>query len=341
MKKGIVSVLVVLSILILTVASCKSTAETPAEPEVPKESSSLNAAKANADKARQQAMDFESHTYFPSDWETIEAQYNTAKTAADYDAAAKAYSELMKKAVPLYAQAREDEILAAREQLIATGFTEYFPQYLENADNLALAAYEQYQAGDNYKAKETAASALNEYETLLGGARVYLTRQEVIDRGFTQYDAENFLKADEVAQEAIIAFDAGDRNKAFDKKDEAHLRYNLVLSNGWTAYAADRKKAAAEERELAIAERANIAARETFRSGDALFFDAEELFEAEKYSESAIKFVDSEAIYAISRQETEEKRLRAEEAIRIAEEKIEESSESASEAERIIEGGSR
>ncbi|MCL2196559.1 MAG: hypothetical protein FWB77_02975 [Treponema sp.] len=343
MRKSIISLLIMLSILVLTVASCKSTAETPAEPEntAPASSTTLNTAKANAEKARQQAMDFESNSYFPSEWEAVEAQFNSAQTAAEYEAAAKEYNELMKKAVPLYAQAREDEILAVREQLIATGFTEYFPQYLENADNMALAAHEQYEAGDYYKAKESAASALNEYETLLDGARVYLTRQEVIDRGFTQYDADNFLKADDVAQEAIDAFDAGDRVTAIAKMEEAQLRYNLVLSNGWTAYAADRKTAATEERELAIAERANIAARDTFRSGDTLYFEAEELFAAEKYSEAAIKFVDSEAVFAISRQETEEKRLRAEEAIRIAEEKIEESSESANEAERIIEGGSK
>jgi len=348
MKKNIISILIILSVLALTVVSCKSTPETPAEPAQPSTpppasstSVALNTSKASAEKARQQAMDFESNSYFPSDWEAVEAQFNSAQTAAEYDAAAKAYEELMKKSVPLYAQAREDEILAAREQLIATGFTEYFPQYLETADKLALEAHDQYGAGDYYKAKETAASALNEYETLQSGAKVFLTRQEVIDRGFTQYDADNFLKADEVAQEAIDAFDAGDRATALAKMEEAQLRYNLALTNGWTAYAADRKTTATEERDMAIAERASIASRDTFRRGDSLYFEAEELLAAEKYSDAAIKFVDSEAIFAISRQETEEKRLRAEEAIRIAEEKIEESNESANEAERIIEGGSR
>jgi hypothetical protein len=46
-------------------------------------------------------------------------------------------------------------------------------------------------------------------------------------------------------------------------------------------------------------------------------------------------------MYAIARKDTEERRLRAEEAIRQAEEKIEESTEAAAGAERIIEGGSR
>jgi len=341
MKKNVILILIALSITAPAVISCK-TAAPPAEPV--KEAVSTLASdtvKARADKARQEAMDFESNSYFPSEWEAIEAKYNAAGNIVEYEAAANAYDELKKKAIPLYAQAREDEVLAAREQLIATGFTEYFPQYLENADKMALAANDKYQKGEYYEARETAASALKEYETLHEGAKVYLTRQEVIDRGFTQYDSENFLKADDVAQGAIEAFDANDREKAFARMEEAQLRYNLVLSNGWVAYAADRKTSASEERELAIAERAHVAARDTFRRGDAIYFEAEELFASEKYSDAAIKFVDSEAIYAISRQETEEKRLRAEEAIRIAEEKIEESSESANEAERIIEGGSK
>jgi len=340
MKKNIVSILIILSILALTVVSCKSTAPAAPAPEPVKAAVAAlvsNAGKAEADQARQKAMDFESNKYFPSEWLVSEAKYN----AGEYDASAAEYDALMKKSIPLYAQAREDEIMAAREQLIATGFTEYFPQYLENADNMALAAHDQYQAGDYYNARETAASALNEYETLHGGAKVYLTRQEVIDRGFTQYDADNFLKADDVAQGAIEAFDANDREKALASMEEAQLRYNLVLSNGWTAYAADRKAAAAEERELAIAERASIASRDTFRGGDALYYEAEELLAAEKYPNAALKYIDSEAVFAISRKETEEKRLRAEEAIRIAEEKIEESSGSATEAERIIEGGSK
>ena len=305
------------------------------------------------DDTRKRAIDFDSPAYFPSDWETIEAMYDDAdnlpkstdaeiqQAAVSYNAVADAYDELFRKTVPLYAQAREDEVMAARDELISTGFTDYVPEYLQNADKIALAAMDQYDAGDYYGARDTAAKALDEYETLMIGAKVFLTRQEIIDRGFIKYDPENFDKAEEVVTTAMDEYEAGNREAAIAAAEEAQLRYNVVLENGWTAYAADRKKSAVLERELALAERANIATRDIFREGETIFNQAEEIFESENYRDAALLYTDAEAIYVISRQETEDKRRRALEVIRIAEEKIEESNETAVEAERIIEGGPR
>ena len=310
--------------------SCKSTGK-EAEDE----------ALAKVQAARQRAIDFECPAYFPSEWEAIEAQNEAAGNVAEYNAVAEAYDELFMKTIPLYAQAREDEVMAARGQIISSGFAEYFPEYLKRADDIALTAQGQYEAGEYYKAKETVTTAMTEYEALQTGAQVFLARQEIIDRGFTQYDAENFLKADEVAQTAIESYDAGDRAGALANAEEALLRYNLVLANGWTSYASVRREAAAAERELALAERANIASRETFRGADTIFNHAEENLAAENFTVAGLSYLEAEAMFAISRKETEERRLRAEEAIRLAEEKIEESSEAAMEAERIIEGGTR
>jgi hypothetical protein len=339
MKRKIFFILLILSTLTLICISCKTSPKIPTVAGPIPEASSE--AKTKADQARKQAMDFDSHTYFPSDWEETEKQYAGAKDNASYNAVADAYNELFKKAVPLYAQAREDEIMAAREELIATGFTDVFPQYLKNADDLALAAQGKYEAGDYYGAKDAAKAALNEYEALLVGAKTYLTRQEIINRGFTQYDADNFLKADEISQKAIDSYDAGDKKTALANAEEALLRYNIILSNGWATYSTERKESASKERKLALEDKANIASRDTFRKGETLYEDANGLLEEGKYSDAALAFVDAEANYAISRKETEEKRIRAKETIRVAEEKIEESNEAAIEAEKIIEGGSR
>jgi hypothetical protein len=324
MKKYIFSVL----LIVLIGVSCATTPD-------------AGEAISRANEARQRAIDFESPEYFPSEWEEAEALFAAADNAALYNAAADAYDELFRKTIPLYAQAREDEIMAVREHLIHTGFTDCFPEYLKNADEIALAAQEQYEAGDYYGARDTAAEAMNEYETLMLGARIFLARQEIIDRGFTQYDYDNFLRADEVAQTAISEFDASNRQAAIESAEEALLRFNLVLANGWVAYAADRRAAAALERELALAERANIAVRDIFREAETFFTQAEEFFAAENYSDAAIAYIEAEALYAISRKETAERRARAEEVIRMAEEKIEESSEAAAGAERLIEGGTR
>jgi hypothetical protein len=345
MKKIVFPVFVLLAASILIFVSCETTKDTGA--------GSQPTAGARAEESRKRAIDFESPEYFPSDWENAEAQYNAAgnmpqsnaserqQASALYNAAADAYDEIFERTIPLYAQAREDEIITARDDLIATGFTNQFPKYLQDADDLALAALDQYEAKDYYASRDTAAKALGEYETLLIGGRIFLIRQEIIDRGFNEYDPENFSTADEVAEKALGEYDAGNREAALASAEEVLLRYNIVLENGWTAYAADRRALAVSEREAALTDRANIASRETFRGADALYNRAEENFADENFQDAAILYVDAEAMFVISRQETEEKRKRAEETIRLAEEKIEESGEAAIEAERLIEGGSR
>jgi hypothetical protein len=358
MKKSIFLLIVLGVIFALISVSCTTTPKQepvpppPPPPEAPT-TSGLDEAKAKAEDARKRAMDFESPAYFPSDWEAAEAQYTAAgnmpkstageiqQATASYNRAADAYDELFRKTVPLYAQAREDEIMAAREELIATGFTNSFPDYLQNADKIALEANEQYEAGKYYEAKDTAAKALNEYQTLMIGARIFLARQEIVDRGFWKYDSNNFDKADEVTINAMNEYEAGNREAAVTNAEEALLRYNLVLSNGWTAYSADRRNSAALERELALSERANIAARDSFREADVIYNQAEGAFSSGNFQNAAVLYTDAEALFAIARHETEEKRLRAIETIRLAEEKIDESNETAIEAERIIEGGSR
>jgi len=337
MKRKIFFVLLILSIVTLICVSC-ITKPHPQEEPAPAVS---NEAKDKADQARKKAMDFDANTYFPTEWAEAEKNYSSANDNASYKTAEDGYNALFKKAVPLYAQAKEDEMMAVRAELIATGFTDAFPQYLKNADDLALAAQEKYKAEDYYGARDTASDALNEYQTLLTGAKTYLVRQEIIDRGFSKYDADNFLKADEISNMAIDAYNAGLKKKALTNAEEAQLRYNTVLSNGWTLYSSERRDAASKEREMALLDKANIASKETFRKGEASLEDAKGLYADGKYSDAALAFVDAEANYAISRKETGEKRKKAEEAMRIAGEKIGESNETAIEAEKIIEGGSK
>jgi len=360
--KKIISAMMMLLLAAFISVSCKTTPEKQPQVEMSAEpvervqrpdQKIIDEAKAKTEAAKKQAVDFETPAYFPSEWEAIEARYKAVdampknnkeeseKAVAEYNAVADAYDELFKKTVPLYAQAREDEIMATRAKLVNTGFTEYFPEYLEKADNKTLTALDQYEAGDYYTARETASDALSEYETLLLGADVFLARQEIIDRDFSKYDKENFSKADEVADTAIKDYDAGKKEKAIENAQEALLRYNLVLSNGWTAYSAERKKAADAEREQALAERANIASRDIFRDAENLYNQAEGLQKSGNHNAAAIQYTEAEAMYVIARKDTAEKRQRAESAIRRAEEKIEESGGTASEAERIIEGGSR
>jgi hypothetical protein len=231
--------------------------------------------------------------------------------------------------------------MTARGELIRTSVTRTFPEVLECTDEIALTALDLYEAEDFYGAMEYAVKAYEEYTDLLFAARTYLVREEIVSRGFVSYDFNNFIRADDSAWDAIDAFIAYDLEAAREHAEEAALRYNLVLSNGWMTYARIRQEAAARERALAIEERADIATRETFRAADTIFSQAERVYATRDYPTSSLAHLESEAMFAIARQETRERRLRAEEAIRLAEEAIELVNEAAVEADRIIEGGSR
>jgi len=370
MKKSVLLILLLSVIFVLTFVSCNSTPTT--EPEVQTPQASEEKAPATPDtppatgsyelpaslltrveEARKRAIDFECPSYFPSDWEDVESQYTAVKgtrinseselqqATSQLNSILDTYDGLFKKTVPLYAQAREDEILSIRDELIGTGLARYYPEYLKKADDIALTALDQYEAGDYYTSRDTAEEALSEYETLLIGARVYLRRQEIFDRGFDVYDLENLERADEIALIALDNYESGNREATIENAEEAMLRYNLLLTNGWVTYADDRRSFASFEREMALTNRVNIAVRDIFRDADTVYNNAEETFRARRYDEAAILFVESEALFVIARQETETRRQRAIETIRLAEEMIEESDEAAIEAERIIEGGSR
>jgi hypothetical protein len=342
--------------------SCKSSppqTEPPEPPAAPQAADTgqsaldaLNTAVADAEQARQRALDFEGPGYFPSNWEEAEAQYAAAaelprgdeeelrRAAESYTALAASYNALFAKTIPLYAQAREDEIIAARDALTATGLAGTFPEYLRGADDIALAALGQYEAGDYYAAKDTAAAALNEYQGLKNGAEAYLARQEILKRHFVMYDPESFDRAEETGLSALEDYEGGNRAAALDKAEEARLRYTLVLANGWAAFALSQRQAAGAERQRALDAKANVAVRDTFNQGEDLFVRAVDLMKAENYEQAANLFNVSIGGFRAAADAAEEKRRIAEEVITEAEEKIEESGEAARQAELIIEGGS-
>jgi hypothetical protein len=370
-KNGWFSILLLVPLIFVVLSvSCKSTPPQPEPPPVtepapapepapvqpagPSQASlnALSSALTRAEEARKRALDFEGPSYFPSDWEGTETQYTAAgnlpktteaevqQAASTYNAIADAYDEIFKKTIPLYAQAREDEIIAARDEVIATGLSGTFPEYLQKADGIALSALSQYEAGDYYAARDTAAKALMEYETLKTGADAFLVWQEIIDRDFAPYDPENFDKAEELAIAALAAHEAGESKAAQLGAEEALLRYNLVLATGWAAYAAERQAGAEEARRKALEIKANVAVWDTFGSADEIYNQAAAALKTERYENAAFLYFESETRFVAASAAAAEKRRLAEDAIRQAEEKLEASDETARQAEILIEGGS-
>jgi len=201
----------------------------------------FNESDSRADEARKRVIDFEGPAYFPSEWEDVEVQYadignilnsagNETQQAATLSNIADMYDDIFRKTIPLYTQAVEDEIISARNDLIQTGFTNFFPKYLRNSDKMALLALRQYEAKDYYKARDTAAIALNDYRILFIGAKAFIARQEIINRGFSLNDSDNLDKADEAAQKAVSEYASGNKEAAQASIEEALFRYNLFLN---------------------------------------------------------------------------------------------------------------
>ena len=213
---------------------CKSTKATNSLPEPAfVESPNFTSSGSRVDDARKRAIDFESPAYFPSEWDAIEVRYATAATLplSTQGDIADAYDDIFRKTIQLYAQAREDEIIFARDELISTGFIDFLPGYLKNSDKTALAALKQYEEQDYYNARDTAAIALDEYETLLIGAKVFLARNKIENRSPVIGNSDNLKKGDELARKARNEYETGNNKAAVVYAEEALLYYDILLAN--------------------------------------------------------------------------------------------------------------
>ena len=313
----------------------------------------LGAAVDKAERARAQAADFEGQSYFPGEWEAAEGQFVQAsqlprggdadlgRAIGAYNAAADSFDSVFKLAIPLYAQAREDEIMAIRGNLIERGAKRAYPEYFTPADQSAILAFQRYEAGDYLAARDSAANALHMYQFLSFVWDTVQVKWEIDEREFVFYNPDHYARAGEVLSDAMDAYRADNLPLAIETSEEALLRYQLVLSAGWAEYAELRSSMAGSERLAALDMKTNIAAREFFTQADSDNRAAQELFKAEEYEGAAKLFTSSEAMYVIASMSTLEKRRAATKAIQEAQDKIEESDRTARDAEATIEGGQR
>jgi hypothetical protein len=325
----------------------------PAVTPGPNLTDELNAAIARVEAARQRAEDFESPAYFPSEWEKTEAQYDDAKglpKTADaeirqainaYNAVTDAYNSIFDLTIPLYAQAREDEIMSIWDELVAAGARDSFPEYFATADETAILAYEQYESKDYYAARDSAAKALGMYETFKPAYAAWLTREEIIRKDFDLISPGDFNRADEIGMSAENYYDKGDYQSAQEKAGEALEQYEVVLDKGWRALVEQHSLSARNVRQIALDNKANIATRDLFNQAESRYRSAGVSLSAQKYEDAANQFINAETLFIAATNSTIEKRDNAAEAIIEANERIVESDETARQAEAIMGGGLR
>jgi hypothetical protein len=311
---------------------------------------SLNSSVDRANEARKMTGDFEGSAYFPGEWETAENQYKEAGLLAKkpgdeailaYNMAADFFEKLFELAIPLYAQAREDEIMALRGYLIDLGARNYFYEYLLEADKAALLAFSLFEEKNYYSARDSAAFALRKFSVLDTAFNAWLLRVELKERGFQGYEPESFEIGDETIIEAMDAYMKDDLQTAQVKAEKALSMYNMALSNAWVNYAELRSSLAEGERLAALDMKTNIAAKEFFGMADTENKTALDLMEAKQYEDAAKLFIDAEALFVIASMSTLEKRRTAATAIKNANEKIQESEKLARNVVLFIEGVSK
>jgi hypothetical protein len=307
-----------------------------------------DSARAKAQEARKRASDFEADAYFPSEWEAAEGQYVKAQLMSDlnnssktYNEAADSFNRVFELAIPLYAQAREDEIMAIRDRLIELGARNLFREYMLLAEKTALQALDRYEAKDYYPARYAAFYALQKFAFLEKAFDAWLVRQELLEGGFEYYDRGDFDIGNDIIIEAMEAYTDEDLETAQYKAEEALSSFNRALSNAWANYAIQRFSLAEGERLAALDVKADIAAREFFRIADSDNKKAFDLLKSEKYEDAAKLFINAEAMFVIASITTLEKRRSAAAAIKNANDKIRESDRIARNARITNRGGQR
>jgi hypothetical protein len=200
----------------------------PVSQDVPDQAAlnSLAAAKARAEDARKKTVDFESSSYLPDEWDAAEAVYVSAgqqaqgtsagvkQAEAGYNAAADSFEDVFQRTIPLYAQDREDEVLAARNGAISAGIDSLYPEQLRAADSVALDAADKYEAGDYYAADTTAAKSLGMYQALKAGMEVLTARDGAISAGIDGLYPEELYAADLVVLDGVAQYEAEDYSAA-------------------------------------------------------------------------------------------------------------------------------
>ena len=142
--------------------------------------------------------------------------------------------------------------------------------------------------------------------------------QEITDRDFAQSDDADFLEADEALQTAITAYLANE-DEAAALGEEAKNLFESILKNRWISYLAPIKAATTTERDLGIAERANVGSRAIFGDAEALYTKANTDYDNDNFETAEQGYVEAKIRFAIARARVSVMNARAQYSIYVAE----------------------
>jgi len=361
--------LAVFSLLILLAAASCASAPPPEEPAPPVEPApppvvvvpagpdqaavnALNAAAARAEAARKLVSELEGETFFPDEWQSADSLYSQAEqqrnnsttqsvqdSTARYNRAADAMEALAEKTIAAAYAYAEEELTYVRDKAVAAGAQALIPDFLLDADNMVLGALEKYEAKDFYAAKDAALEAYTMYSALIAGIEAYKLRMELADYGLDIYDPVRIGLIDDILYSAADDYEAKNYESAKNKAEEALNSYNTTLRTAWETHSMKKRLDASAARQGALDVRANTAMKPEFDSAEAVYNRANTAFNAGRYNEAGLLYMECEAMFELAAAGALDKRLAAEEALRRANQRLVESDEIARRSEELVGGG--
>jgi len=260
---------------------------------------------------RRKATDFNAEFYFPVEWAAAD---DLLERASLVDAET-AFTALFDLAISLYSLEREQEILAIRAILIGQGARVFFPEFVDPADRQALLAWEQYRAGEYYRAKDSADKALAMFQVLHAAGNAWQLRQEIVTMNLAEESPDVARAADDLLGRAMSAYAIEDFLPALDYAGRAEALYTEILSAGWIELAERNSFAARAARAAAIESMANIAAVDIFVGANSLSNEASYLLRENRHKEAALLFARADVLFGLATEAALEKRRLAADAI--------------------------
>jgi hypothetical protein len=294
--------------------------------------------KARAEAARAKAQSVDAASYFPSDWNSAEGDFNAAESAGqpatlgqardqaqEWGRLEAAYNDLYQRSIPRFADDKKQQVLAARQAAIDAGADDILPVPFGAADSAGLAAQSSYDNGDYDAALASGTEAYDRYNVLTTIAQAYGVQQEINSHDFFSYDPADYEAAADAGNSAVTLYNSGNLAQAQAKADESLAKFKAALNKSWASYGEAKSVSARTMRQAALDEKANVAVKSDFQNADAVYNQGFVALRAAQYENAANLFTRAEDQFRRSRDLAVDKRIKAEEAIRAAEEKVAES----------------
>ncbi|GMO46886.1 MAG: hypothetical protein Pg6C_08830 [Treponemataceae bacterium] len=287
--------------------------------------------------ARKQAQEFGGPEYAADEWNAAESIYNTVRDVQpakkkEYEAAlatmqdaASGYDGAFQKAIPQYAQARKDIIVAARGKAAGAGAGALAPDLLAGADQKDKNSLAQFDRQDYYGYQKDSQEAEALYEITAIQAEALSAKQEIDSNKLARFDTGTYEEANRSLSAVKTAYDGQDADGMKTAAEDALAKYRQVLDKGWHDYAGEKKSLADDARSKAVAARADTVLKNDFANADTVYKQGNDELAADSYKPAAASFDRSQQLYASLAANAEKQQKDAAAALQTAQKKVSDS----------------